>query len=290
LAEYQIIISNAYSGIYISRDYGNTWIQNIPPGTTVAANGTGTLWISVAISASGQYITACTNTNTNNPTDTAGIYSSNINSQSIAIGLQAGTTGQGPNTIAIGAYAGQSNQNQSSIVLNASGTGLTGGTTGFFVAPVRTANETPLTNGATGLMQYNTVSREIQYTTKSFIIDHPTDTNRLLVHACLEGPESGVYYRGEADIQQNKTSIEIILPHYVSTLATDYTVQITPIYTDDTPLEKPYRVSRIKNGKFTVYGEPGSFFWHVYGKRFDIDVEPLKSDVTIKGQGPYKWI
>ena len=28
---------------------------------------------------------------------------------------------------------------------------------------------------------------------KSFIIDHPTDPSKYLVHVCLEGPEAGVY-------------------------------------------------------------------------------------------------
>ena len=27
---------------------------------------------------------------------------------------------------------------------------------------------------------------------KSFVIQHPINTNQYLVHACLEGPESGV--------------------------------------------------------------------------------------------------
>ena len=32
---------------------------------------------------------------------------------------------------------------------------------------------------------------------KTFIIDHPTDANKHLVHVCLEGPEAGVYIRGK---------------------------------------------------------------------------------------------
>jgi hypothetical protein len=43
-------------------------------------------------------------------------------------------------------------------------------------------------------------------------------------------------------------------------------------------------------GIFKVFGKPGAFFWHVYGSRHKIDVEPLKASVDLKGSGPYKWI
>ncbi len=46
----------------------------------------------------------------------------------------------------------------------------------------------------------------------------------------------------------------------------------------------------IDNKYFTVYGEPGSFYWSVIGRRKSINVEPLKSKANIKGDGPYKWI
>ena len=62
--------------------------------------------------------------------------------------------------------------------------------------------------------------------TKIFVIDHPTKNENYLVHACLEGPESGVYYRGIGKIINNNYAI-IELPDYV---ATDLTVQITQIY------------------------------------------------------------
>jgi hypothetical protein len=46
----------------------------------------------------------------------------------------------------------------------------------------------------------------------------------------------------------------------------------------------------VEEGRFTVYGPPGKFFWHVHGQRIAITVEPMKSDVTVNGEGPYKWI
>ena len=49
-------------------------------------------------------------------------------------------------------------------------------------------------------------------------------------------------------------------------------------------------VSEVENNRFYVYGTNTKFFWTVYGKRSDIDVEPLKKDVNVKGDGPYLWI
>jgi hypothetical protein len=62
-----------------------------------------------------------------------------------------------------------------------------------------------------------------------------------------------------------------------------------PIY-EGTLSTTNYMASEVSNGAFTVYGPPGKFFWHVYGTRMDVEAEPLKSSVTVKGSGPYKWI
>jgi hypothetical protein len=123
---------------------------------------------------------------------------------------------------------------------------------------------------------------------KTFIIDHPSDENKYLVHACLEGPEAGVYYRGKATIQ-NGESIVIILPDYVEQLATELTVELTPIYSNDTIYGSIYETSEIENNHFTVYGKNGSFYWTVYGKKNDILIEPDKTNVNVLGEGPYKW-
>lgn len=121
---------------------------------------------------------------------------------------------------------------------------------------------------------------------KSFIINHPIQEDRYLVHACLEGPEAGVYYRGTGEILDNNSSI-IELPNYVEVLATDFTIQLTPIYNGKINL---LNVSEVINNKFTVYGENCKFYWQVTGKRLEFITEPLKSDVEVKGQGPYLYI
>jgi len=148
------------------------------------------------------------------------------------------------------------------------------------VAPLREITQTRV-------LGYNASTSEITYWTKTFVIDHPIDKNKYLVHACLEGPEGGVYYRGEGQIQ-NGESVKIELPEYVNNLATDFTVQITPIYYGK-KIQQLY-TSKIKDNCFTVYGENCEFYWLVHGKRCNIEVEPMKSSVIIKGDGPYKWI
>jgi hypothetical protein len=138
---------------------------------------------------------------------------------------------------------------------------------------------------------YNTGTREIVYSAsaKSFVIDHPLDTaNKYLVHACLEGPESGVYYRGKGEIV-NGVSVEIQLPAYVGTLCTDMTVQITHIYDGAVKVFSAGEVDTATN-TFTVYGVNGRFNWLVHGKRSDVTVEPSKNDVTVRGDGPYRYI
>ena len=167
--------------------------------------------------------------------------------------------------------------------MNASGTWLNGTTaSSFYVNPVRL--NTGISSNA---LVYDTANNEIVYNTnKTFVINHPTDDDRYLVHACLEGPEAGVYYRGEGKIENNE-SVDVHLPHYVSSLATDLTVQITPIFDGKI---KTFNVGRVKDNKFTVYGENGEFYWTVYGKRQSIDTEPLKSNAEVKGHGPYKWL
>jgi hypothetical protein len=121
---------------------------------------------------------------------------------------------------------------------------------------------------------------------KTFVIDHPKDPERHLIHGCLEGPEAGVYYRGKAEIT-NMESVVIELPSYVPGWATDIMVYVTAIYDGKV---KSYAASEVdENGKFTVYGENGKFNWMAMGKRGSIVVEPLKTDIKVNGFGPYRW-
>ena len=125
---------------------------------------------------------------------------------------------------------------------------------------------------------------------KTFVIDHPKKPDNYLVHACLEGPEAGVYYRGTAHIRDTQDSscyVEIELPDYVDALATNFTVHVTPIFEGTM---RSANATRVKDNKFRIYGDPGEVDWVVYGKRGSVEVEPLKQATKVNGDGPYKWI
>lgn len=112
--------------------------------------------------------------------------------------------------------------------------------------------------------------------TKPFRITHPLDSSKYLFHACIEGPESGVYYRGEA--QTNDYGIvEITLPEYFEALTRpeDRTVQITQILEDENDLTFGcfFAAGRVADGKFKVRSSKTGikFFWEVKAVRADID-------------------
>lgn len=101
---------------------------------------------------------------------------------------------------------------------------------------------------------------------KEFDIPHPTKPNHRLSHACIEGPEIGVYYRGKL---KDKTVIE--LPEYWRGLvdAESITVNLTPhgCYQElfVKSIEWGTRVT-IQNNS----GGPIDCSYVVYGKRKDV--------------------
>lgn len=199
----------------------------------------------------------------------------------IALGTSAGNTNQGQYSIAIGCNAGPNSQNPNSIVINASGTVIDTVASGFYVNPIRTVGL-----GAACPLGY--LGNEIVLnSSKTFVIDHPKDDEKYLVHACLEGPEAGVYYRGRCEIEVEECTVH--LPDYVESLATDFTIQLTPIFNGN--FDTRLFAGNVENGKFKVYSNfPCEFYWYVSGKRNDIATEINKSDVRVNGDGPYKWI
>jgi hypothetical protein len=72
-------------------------------------------------------------------------------------------------------------------------------------------------------------------------------------------------------------------------LADNFTVQLTQIYEDaDEPFARLR--ARVFKGGFYVHGDPCIFAWHAYGTRQQLDIEPLRTDVVVKGDGPYKYV
>jgi predicted nucleic-acid-binding Zn-ribbon protein len=150
---------------------------------------------------------------------------------------------------------------------------------------------------------WNPSTKEIQAssntgsaTNKSFVIDHPTDHNKYLVHVCLEGPEAGVYYRGEGytelyDKQHNKFYTIVHLPTYVDKFATNFTVQITPIAKNIADKYPNTITSKVDNNMFYVSSDVEcGFYWTVFGMRNSIVVEPKKGERNLKAFGPYTYL
>ena len=128
-----------------------------------------------------------------------------------------------------------------------------------------------------------------QPSSKTFVIDHPNKSEQFLVHACLEGPEAGVYYRGKNIIKNGEYKTQIKLPEYTS-IFKNFTVHVTCV---GPPVL--LGVSDVIDGYFNVYSDKcvqtnSEFNWVVYATRNDINVEPFKSSTIVKGNGPYRWI
>ncbi len=120
--------------------------------------------------------------------------------------------------------------------------------------------------------------------TKNFYINHPLDPeHRLLQHACIEGPEAAVYYRGEGQLCDGVASIE--LPRYFEALVhkEGRTVQLTPLWEPGVPCS-PLAGSEVKDGRFVVRtvdqkSPDQRFYWEVKAIRSDVpalEIEPLK--------------
>ena len=109
---------------------------------------------------------------------------------------------------------------------------------------------------------------------KSFKINHPTKTGHKLRHSSLEGPEIGVYQRGEV---QGDT---IDLPDYWAGLVRDgtVTVQLTP----KGSFQQLYVISasnvEVKIGE--ANGADIDCYYTIYGERADVE----RYDVEYEGQ------
>jgi hypothetical protein len=107
---------------------------------------------------------------------------------------------------------------------------------------------------------------------KSFRITHPRDETKYLTHSCLEGPENGVYYRGEG--MTTDSWAEITLPDYFEalTLKEGRTVYLTPLFEDDAEIIGTVAASRVVDGRFRVWSAVPSqkFYWEVMAVRGDV--------------------
>jgi len=107
-------------------------------------------------------------------------------------------------------------------IFSPSGTGYTSGLWVNAIDGVTTRVGIGLSNPAYELE----ILGEISATNKSFVIDHPTKDGMKLRYGSLEGPENGVYVRGEL----KNTNIIEVPDHWLGLVHPDsYTVHLTPI-------------------------------------------------------------
>lgn len=125
--------------------------------------------------------------------------------------------------------------------------------------------------------------------TKTFVIPHPDDADRFLIHGCTESPHNGVEYWGEAQLNAAGWAV-VELPTYFESLTAieGRVVLVTPVGRAGRPVSAttPYE------GGFMIYGEPGQHVsWLVKAIRKDVPpllVEPRRDQVCVHGDDPYK--
>jgi hypothetical protein len=116
---------------------------------------------------------------------------------------------------------------------------------------------------------------------KSFLIEHPSDSSMSLRHGSLEGPEHGVYVRGKLD---GSNTIE--LPSYWLDLVDEdsITVQLTPIGSHQNLYVKDIVDNKVIVANSALLSSKVKCFYFVQAERKDIDkmiVEYPKGTQTI---------
>ncbi len=134
----------------------------------------------------------------------------------------------------------------------------------------------------------NRVNGSFYASAKYFDIRDPrhNDDRRRLVHGSLEGPETGVYYRGEARLKDGRAVVA--LPSYFEALTRPdgRTMLLTSRFEDSGEPVCPVAASAVRNGTFSIraYGVPDparcehGVYWEVKAERGD--VEPLVAEKT----------
>jgi len=134
---------------------------------------------------------------------------------------------------------------------------------------------------------------------KNFVIEHPDDKDRWLVHGCTESPVPGLEYSGTIVLEKDYWA-EVELPDYFESLAAEEGRQTSVfVQLPDDGSIYPYIpraiASRPKNGKFRISTDAfaGTIIsWRVFAHRKDVSfpVEPLRTEFARRGSGPYTYV
>jgi hypothetical protein len=134
-------------------------------------------------------------------------------------------------------------------------------------------------------------------TAKNFIIDHPTASDKYLVHAAIEGPENRVFYRGKVTLQHGQAFVA--LPDYFEGLTQEDRrhVFLQNMSGFDKLAVKNQDGKRIKNGILHIVSQDkhseAVVSWEVSAVRKDVPdliVAPHIDDVDVLGFGPYRYV
>lgn len=108
---------------------------------------------------------------------------------------------------------------------------------------------------------------------KLFDMEHPSEEGRRLAHACIEGPEVSVFYRGRC-----RNSKEIVFPSYWKDLVhiNSITVQLQPVGAHQDIIVKRWDDKKVYLQ--SKGGMPIDCFYHIYAERKD--VKPLVVEYT----------
>ncbi len=108
---------------------------------------------------------------------------------------------------------------------------------------------------------------------KLFDMPHPSEAGRRLAHACIEGPEVSVFYRGRC-----RNSKEIVFPSYWKDLVhiNSISVQLQPVGAHQDIIVKRWDDKKVYLQ--SKGGMPIDCFYHIYAERKD--VKPLVVEYT----------
>jgi hypothetical protein len=148
---------------------------------------------------------------------------------------------------------------------------------------------------STGTTPYSAVGNS--QSPKTFIIDHPIDPSRYLVHAGIEGPANRVFYRGKTTLKHGQAFVT--LPDYFEelTLERGRAVFLQNMSGFDKVAVKTQDGQRIKDGVLHIISQDkhsqSTVSWEVSAIRKDVPeliVAPRVDEVEVLGVGPYRYV
>jgi hypothetical protein len=185
-----------------------------------------------------------------------------------------------------GVISGQNNIGGSAASIQGFGTG---GNAGVFAFKYDFAN---FGNAPNAIQVWNSSSGVF----KTFVVGHPLDDAKYLVHATLEGPEGAVYYRGTSRLENGRAEVELPAYFEAFTVEEGRTIILTNIDGFDPLAVQKSDGQKIRDGRFIVVSSNANscqeFDWEVKATRADgraLEAEPRRDEINVAAFGPYAF-